>query len=175
MYAIGDLIVYGAEGVYRVEDIGCPGIMPGDQSRTYYTLTPLFSAGKTYAPVDSSVKMRPIMTGESARQLVHKMPSIQADVYEEDNLHKLTDHYKSVIRTYDCEKLVRLIKAIYVKGKVLSEGGKKLGQVDQRFMKRAEDMLHEELSAALEIPKDDVRDYIEERVDPYDTVQLASC
>ncbi len=41
---------------------------------------------------------------------------------------------------------------------------RQFGQVDARFMKRAEDMLYGELSVALDIPKDQVQAYIGRRV-----------
>lgn len=41
MYQIGDLIVYGGEGVCRVEEIGVPKISGINKQRQYYTLAPL--------------------------------------------------------------------------------------------------------------------------------------
>lgn len=40
-----------------------------------------------------------------------------------------------------------------------------LGQIDKKFMKRAEDLLYGELAAALDIPREDILNYIEERLD----------
>ena len=43
--------------------------------------------------------------------------------------------------------------------------GKKPSKVDQDFQKRAEFLLHDELSAALDIPFDEVGDYITQQVE----------
>lgn len=40
-----------------------------------------------------------------------------------------------------------------------------LGQIDKKFMKRAEDLLYGELAAALDIPREDVLNYIQERLE----------
>ena len=42
MYEIGQLIVYGNEGVCRVEEIGTPKISGVDKHRDYYTLAPIY-------------------------------------------------------------------------------------------------------------------------------------
>ena len=59
-----------------------------------------------------------------------------------------------------CVDRVRLIRAVYAKGRAAAKKGKRLGQVDERSMKRAEDILHGELAVALNIPVDGVKDYI---------------
>ena len=41
---------------------------------------------------------------------------------------------------------------------------RRVSQMDDRYMKLAEELLHGELSVALEIPKDEVKDYIHRRV-----------
>ena len=64
------------------------------------------------------------------------------------------------MRSYDCSQLVQLIRAIYAKEKNAVEKGKHLGQVDERSMKRAKEMLHGELAVALDIPVEQVEDYI---------------
>ena len=70
MYQVGALIVYGAEGVCRVESVG-PLEMRGAQKGTsYYTLAPLFRAGKIFTPVDTTVYTRPVMTREEAEALI---------------------------------------------------------------------------------------------------------
>ena len=53
MYEIGQLIVYGNEGVCRVEEIGTPKISGVDKHREYYTLAPIYREGKVFTPVDS--------------------------------------------------------------------------------------------------------------------------
>ena len=161
MYQVGALIVYGAEGVCRVESVG-PLEMRGAQKGTsYYTLAPLFRAGKIFTPVDTTVYTRPVMTREEAEALIDRIPEIPAEVYESNNPRLLNEHYQAFLKSYDCVDLVRLIRAIYAKG----QRGRRLGQVDERTFKKAEEMLHGELAAALDILPDQVKDYIGRRVE----------
>ena len=164
MYQIGTLIVYGGEGVCRVEAIG-PLEMSGVQKgREYYTLAPLYRSGTIFAPVDTSVYTRPIMTREQADALIDQIPEIPAEVYENSNPRLLNEHYQALLKSYDCVDLICLIRAVYQKGRKAEQRGKHLGQVDERNVKRAEEMLHGELAAALDIPVDDVKDYIAHRL-----------
>ena len=57
-----------------------------------------------------------------------------------------------------------MIKSIYTKSIHAETAGKKPSIVDQRFRKRAEDLLHGELAVALGIPKERVPDYIKQRL-----------
>ena len=59
MYAAGELVVYGGEGVCRVEGVGAPSLPGMDKTRLYYTLSPLYRSGQVMTPVDTQVLMRP--------------------------------------------------------------------------------------------------------------------
>ena len=161
MYQTGELVAYGAEGVCRVAAVG-PLEMQGAQKGTdYYTLTPLYGSGKIFIPVDANVTIRPVMTRAEAEALIDRIPEIPGEVCENNNPRVLNEHYQTLMKSYDCEDLVRLIRAIYAKG----QRGRRLGQVDERTFKKAEEMLHGELAVALGIPPDQVKDYISRRVE----------
>ena len=55
--------------------------------------------------------------------------------------------------------------SIYAKKQDLEAHKRKVGALDQRFMKRAEDLLFGELAAALDIPREEVPGYIARRVE----------
>ena len=160
MFDVGDLIIYSGEGVCRVEAVGAPPVSGADSRRLYYTLAPLNRTGRVFTPVDSSVFMRPVISREEAIDLIRQIPVIHAEIYESRNLRFLTEHYQETLQSHKCTDLVKLIKDVYLKRKHAAEHGKKLGQIDERFMRRAEDMLYGELSVALDIPKENMSDYI---------------
>ena len=54
-----------------------------------------------------------------------------------------------------------MIKSIYAKSREAARCGRKIGQVDQRYMKRAEDLLYGELAVSLGIDREEVVPYIE--------------
>ena len=164
MYEIGDLIVYAGEGVCRVEGIGVPPMKGVNKARQYYTLKPLYREGMIYAPVDTGVFMRPVITRDDADALIDRIPEIEPEVYENSNLRFLNEYYQTQLQNYNCEGLIKLIRSTYAKREVMIGRGKKLGLVDERYMKRAKDMLHGEFAVALGIERNEVPGYIESKL-----------
>lgn len=165
MYQERDLIIYGNTGVCRIDAVSSPDNIRGaDPTKLYYTLVPLYQPGVIYAPVDTTVFMRPVLSRKAAEELIERIPSIQEDDYQSRDQRLLSDHYRASLDSHKCEDLVGLIKSLYLKSKTALQGGKKLGQVAERYMKRAEDLLYGEFAAALGISRDEVVPYITQRV-----------
>lgn len=160
MYQAGDLIIYSGEGVCRVEAIGPVSITGANKEKVYYTLMPLYRRGRIFAPVDSNVYMRPILSHEEALDLIRRIPSITPRAVEGSGARFLNERYKTELQSNECEDLIRIIKDVYRKSRDAADRGKKLGQIDERYMKRAEEILYGELAASLQIPRDDVPAYI---------------
>ena len=157
MYQAGTKIIYGSNGVCTVLDVAVPPFAgKNERDRLYYKLQPDGSSEVIYVPVDTTVFMRPIMSRAEAEALVARMPDIPEEVCSSHSIAMLRQQYDSIFRNHDCEAYIALAKGIYLKGL----NGKKLGQTDQRYMKRAEDMLYGELAAALGIPVAEVPEYI---------------
>ena len=165
MYEIGQLIVYGNEGVCRVEEIGTPKISGVDKHRDYYTLAPIYREGKVF--------MRPVITREEALALIDRIPQMTAQVYENSNLRFLNEHYQQCIQNYTCADLLQLIKDVRAKRRQMTERGKKLGLVDERYMKRAEEMLHGELAVALDMTREQVPQFIADTLGGADESEAA--
>lgn len=166
MYQIGDLIIYGNHGVCKIDEVGVPEIPGLDSGRVYYTLSPLYEVGKIFTPRDSNVFMRPVMTYEEAQKLITLIPSI--DEYDcNDNIKFLEESYKESLQTHECTDLIKVIKTIYTRKAATCSKGKKVSQIDDKFMKIAEDLLYGEFAVALSMPRKSVKNYIEERVDEF--------
>ena len=160
MFSVNDYIVYGSEGVCRVEEIGSPQIQGLDASKQYYTLAPAFRTGKIYTPVDSPIIMRHVMNNAEANDLISRIPEISFDLEVPNDFKLANAYYKNMVRTYECEKLVSVIKYISDKQKRLALIKKSLSALETRTLKMAEDMLYSELGFALEIKPCDVKKYI---------------
>ena len=88
MYAAGELVVYGGEGVCRVEGVGTPSLPGMDKTRLYYTLAPLYRSGQVMTPVDTRVLMRPLLkktTDKKQRAYLinHFMDQFKGTVYRQ--------------------------------------------------------------------------------------------
>lgn len=161
MYTIGDKIIYGSSGVCVVEEICTPNFSREERGKKYYKLRPVYGSETIYAPVDTRAFMRPVMTRAEADALIARIPEIEEYTIKSRSMTALRQEYEECFRDHNCENYIRLAKAIYMKGRQ----NKKLGQTDQRYMKRAEDTLHNELAVALEMTPAEVPAYIRSVLD----------
>jgi CarD family transcriptional regulator len=165
MYKVDDLIMYGGTGVCKVEAITRPDFEEPDENRLYYVLQPLYQSGTIYAPIDNDkVFMRPVISADEANELIDIMPDVHTEIYKSSSIQQLSKHYQSVLDTHKCEDLIRLTKSIHKKKMDALKQNRHLGQIDKKFMKRAEDLLFGEIAAALHIPMEEVTDYISSRI-----------
>ena len=163
LYQVGELILYGSTGVCKVMDVKKLEIE--GEERRYYVLKPLYQECTISTPAENGkVFMRPVLTREEAEQLIDRIPSMRADAFETRVLRELVEHYEASLKTHDCADLVELTMSLYAKKQGMEQQKKKFGALDERFMKRAEDLLFGELSVSLGIPKEEVPRYIEARV-----------
>ena len=166
MFQPGELVVYGATGVCRVESIQQPEPHGAHQGKTCYLLKPLYQDGVIYTPVENTkISIRPVMTREEANALIDQIPTMQAEACHAPTIQALTQHYQSVIHSGDRRDLIQLMMSVYAKQKQAEAQKRRLGMVDERYMKQAERLLYGELAAALDIPFDRVQAYIARRVE----------
>lgn len=166
MFQAGDLVVYGATGVCCVESIDQPNTTGADRHRKYYQLKPLYQDGVIYTPVENTkVSIRPVISREEAERLIDLIPSMQAEAYRAPTLQALAQHYQTAVRSHNCQDLIELMMSIYAKQKQAESQKRRLGLVDERYMKQAERLLYGELAVALEISFDEVQPYIARRVE----------
>ena len=165
MYNVGDFVIYGKTGVCKVVDITTPKNRLMDHKRLYYVLEHLYQSDVIYVPVDTDIFMRPIISEEEVNELIDLIPMQDVPAYHSRSIQMLSDHYESAFNTHNCLDLIELLMSISTKRDDAESQNKKLGQTDEKFMKQAENLLYGEFSVALGIPKDDVEQYIKERIE----------
>lgn len=165
MYQVGDWIFYGNIGACQVKEISRRAIPGMDQEHMYYTLQPVNDSCSISTPADSGkIFMRPLITKEEADALIDAIPGIHAEAYHNNVLRQLSEHYEKVLNTHDCLEMIQMTMSIYMKREEALQQKKKLGAVDEKFMKKAEDLLFGELAVALGIERHQVTDYITQRI-----------
>lgn len=113
-----------------------PDIPVLGKKRLYYTLLPQYQEGKIFTPVDTKIFMRHVITKEKAEELIADIPSVKAEIYENNNMRFLSEHYQSFFDSHECKDLLKLVRDVYLKECDAKERGKKLGQVDEKYMRR---------------------------------------
>ncbi len=164
MFHVGDYIIYGSNGVCKVDKVGPMDFDGVSRDRMYYTLIPVYSKGsKVFTPIDNhKVVMRPILTTEEANALIDNIQSI--DVMWESDDRKREEAFKEALRSCDCREWIKIVKTLYLRRKKRIEAGKKVTASDGKYLYLAEDSLYGELAVALNMKKEKVEEFIVERV-----------
>lgn len=160
MFKVGDLVCYGSSGVCTVAEVAPRKGKGIDPEKLYYTLRPVYGSETIYTPVDTRVFIRSALSRAEAEQLIDRIPSIPETICTERTPSLAKNYYERCLQSHACEDLIQLIKGIWCKNRSAETNGKKPGQMDLRYKKRAEDLLHGELAVALGIDRDEVASYI---------------
>lgn len=164
MFCKNDTILYGAQGVCRIEAIVEESF--GSSPVKYYVLKPVYNENSTiYVPVENAEltsKMRRILSPEEIFVLIQSMPYEDSIWIENENERK--EKYKGIIAQGDRVELVKMIKTLYLHQQERKAIGKKLHISDERFFKEAEKMLYDEFALVLNIEQDEVLPFILEQI-----------
>ena len=160
MFSVGDKIIYGENGVCTVESIGPLAMSGAPKDKLYYYLSPLVGSGTYFTPVDSSAFMRPVMSRDEAEALIDSMPGIQPAICNDNRFNHVDAFYKELFKQHSCEALVSIVKGLRSR---MAEKKTKSSRAEAT-MKRAKDILHGELSVALDMDIKDVEGYIISRL-----------
>ena len=165
MFEKGGYVVYGTTGVCQVEEITGMKMKGASDEKLYYVLRPCFQKGNTiFTPVNNEkIAMRAVMSKKEAEALVKQIPEIEelneADDKERERL------YKAAIKSCNPGEWIRIIKTSYLRSRKREAEGKRATTVDERYFRAAEEHLYAELAVALGMEKDDVRQYIGQKIE----------
>ena len=159
MYSVGDKIIYGESGVCTVEHIA-PLDSSGSADRLYYHLRPYIGSGTYFSPVDSGAFMRPVISREEAEALIASIPGIEPAICNDPRCNHVDAFYKELFRQHTPEAMVSIIKGLHIR----INSRKTKSTRAEATMKRAKEVLHGELSVALDISYPEVEDYIKSRL-----------
>ena len=164
MFGVGEYVVYGNDGVCKVDAVGALNVDGRENDKQYYTLLPVYPGGtRVYCPVgNDKVVMRRILSREETDQLIRDIPEMP--VLEVPDERARENIYRTALKTCDCHELVRLIKTVHLRRETRLSRGKKVTAVDEKYFRVAEDQLYGELAIPLAIDRSEVRRYITEQI-----------
>ena len=165
MFKVNDYIVCGANGVCKVIDIVEPSISVCNGKGHYYKLQPVYEKESVlYIPIENNkVLMRKVISRNEVDELIKDMPSIELLSFDSDRECEMK--YKEILRKYDCRECFKIIRTSYLRNKERLSEGKKATCVDEKYLKIAEDYVYGEFALVLDIPKDEVKDFIFKQIE----------
>lgn len=156
MFDIGDLLLYGTNGVCRVSEI-CSSPFDSNDERHFYKLTPIAenSSLVIYTPVDNNqIVMRPLISKEEAEALVARIPEIERIAVAIEKHRKET--YRETIREGNPEGYVKIIKTVRARREYFKRTRRRVPDLDNDFEHTARLCLYGELSTVLGISREEI-------------------
>ncbi|WP_077598254.1 CarD family transcriptional regulator [Olsenella urininfantis] len=159
MYEVGEYIVHPGQGVCRVEEVV-------EKPQASYMLMPV--AGRhpmriSY-PVAGEDRLRPIVTRDEAYELIGDYSRLQPARFETKSCALEEQHFKNKIRRGSCRDSVRIAKTFLQRIEEIRARNKKPPVVYERILRQARDRSLDELSVALGISQDEVRELFESQM-----------
>lgn len=163
MINIGDVVVYGTNGVCRFNGTVKKKTALGISE--YYEFEGVRDdTNKMYLPKSFSIeeKVRAVMSHNEASEVVDVVAKeeVLVIVGDEERREKLSDMLKS----NNSADAVRVVRSLMSLQKSRQKRGNKLHSADERMLRLAKKMVDDELSYSLEIAPEDVADFIKERI-----------
>jgi CarD family transcriptional regulator len=165
MFSIGDYVVYGTNGVCRVDAV-CPSPLDKKDTRLYYALKPLRGTGQAviYTPVENNrVPIRPIIEKnevEAIFERILEIPCLSVSVEKQRR-----EVYRTALVSTEIEAYISLLKTIYNRRRELSSMQRRLPDFETEYDMQARRNLYAELSVVLNLPFEGIESYICERAE----------
>lgn len=165
MVQCGDMVVYGIHGVCRIVNVECRVV--DRKAVEYFVLEPSNQPdAKFYIPTGNPAavaKLRKLLTADALEALLDS-EEVKADGWiANESVRK--EKYRELISRADCAELIRMIRALYVHKQEQLAAGKKFHQCDENFLKDAERLISAEVSYVLDMPLNQVGEYIRSRIE----------
>lgn len=160
MFQAGDAIIYGTHGVCVISEIAQLKLV-GDK-REYYVLAPVHDENsKIYAPTDNdavNARMRKVLSREQLDELISSVSREDSQWISDDSQRR--EFCDAVIKGGDRAELMKLIEMLYLRQKSLKNNKKHFHIADEKALKEAQGLLHDEFAYVLGITPEEVPDYI---------------
>ena len=127
----------------------------------YYVLSPIMDKSLNIQIPTNSSFVRPIITKERVDEIIKIIPKIE--IIKSDS-KKLENEYKQLMQNGTHEDLIKIIKTTYLRNKERLENKKKISDKDNNYFNKAEKILYNEFSIALDMTCDETKKYIIDKV-----------
>lgn len=164
MYQAGDIVIYGAQGICRIEAVGPLELPIGPPGALYYTLRSYYRPELViYAPVEGrAIVLRDPLTRAQAQEVLRDLPAVPELQVQAEKQREAA--YRGVLHGCDCRALAGLIKALRRRRAARARQGRRPTGLDDRYLRLAEEQLYGELGYVLGVARADAPAYFRARL-----------
>lgn len=160
MYQVGERIIYGIHGICTITALESRTV--GKDIVLYYVLEPKDNGGSQfYVPVHNQAavsKLRKLLTRQELSDLLSS-PAAREDAWISDESQR-KQLYRDLIKSGDRAALVSMLGCLYRHRQNCIDAGRKFHISDENFLRDAEKLIRSEFAEVLDIPPEQVGDYI---------------
>lgn len=148
------------------------------EGRDYFELHALFEKSlKLFVAVDEAesnpTTLRPAMTRQEALALIDSIadtkgiaeiapgPGADTPTLRE---RRMKEEYDKRLKTFAAEDLIPIMKSVVERTTRREDAGRQITATDKKYFDLAEGLLCDELAVSLDIPREDVKEFLIERV-----------
>jgi len=151
VFKINDYVVY-KRNVCKINNI---------TDDNYYILNPIDDKSLVIkVPVNNNC-IREIISKEDSEKLIDLIPQIEV-IKINDKL--IENEYKKLLNSGNLEDLIKIIKTTYLRNEERISNHKKIGEKDENYFKKSENLLYNELSISLNLSYEETKDYVIKKV-----------
>lgn len=154
MYQVDDIICYGSSGICTITGVTLRKV--GKTPVEYYVLKPLFQGSSTiFVPTGNATlvgRMRPVLSRNEILDMIDRLPVAEEVWIDSDSVRQ--SFFRDILQTGDPNQILHLLKNLYLHQTKCRNTGRKFRAIDEKVMKEAENILYQEFSYVLELPKE---------------------
>ncbi len=160
MLKLNEKVMYGTTGVCVVQSIEDKKI--GREIKRYYVLKPVSQTTSTvFLPANNETllkKVRSVLSADEVRAMLKVLPS-EPDVWVDNDAERKL-RFGEIISSGDRKACLVLMRTLHNRQSELSTKGKRLHIADERALKEAQRLIHDEFSVALNMDLREVEEFV---------------
>lgn len=162
MYKVGDLIIYSAHGLCRIQDISEKNV--GGKTRTYYVMNPLEDAQLTISipKAIGEKNMKSLMEEEEAQTILQSFQN--AGIPWVEDARDRNKKYSAIVKTGERDEISRVANTLMRKEDELQKENKKLSEQDRKLLESIQIILFKELAVSLDKSMEEIEEIVESMV-----------
>lgn len=160
MLRIGELIVYGAEGVCKVDSVQKLSFL-GLEEKEYYILVPQSNqTDKLYLPLDNANLIQRVSKLLTYSEIIDMIESNDEIIEWVEDSKQRNKQYKEILSSYDRRKIFALAKQLYLIKTQKIDSCKSFTSWMDDIMKKTAQILFSEFSYVVELTQDELLPFI---------------
>ena len=167
MFSPGQCVIYGANGVCTVDGVREMQLPYDDEAQSYYVLKPASKPGSTiYVPMGNEPlvgRLRPLLDKAGLDDVLQRVKGREMP-WPEDRTARHQE-FNALLARRDQEEMLLMLRCIYARRRSLKKAGKHLPGMDDDIMHSCEKLLTQEFSLCLQIPPEEVGEYLHNALD----------